>query len=141
MKKALAAAVALAISLGTFACSSGDVSSKMNFYHGQKIPDQFFSVKNWTPAEVTFEIKVDFKVIHMYHILLDEIGKPVSEGFFSTTKIGTSYTVIMKAKPGLSFEAAKKYRLCIGAESPEKIFITTNSYPCMADYDFILENK
>jgi len=110
----------------------------MNFYHGQKIPDQFFSVKNWSAGEITFEIKVDFKVIHMYHILLDENGKPVSEGFFSAVKIGASYSVVMKPKPGLAFEAAKKYRLCIGAESPEKTFITTNSYPCMADYEFVL---
>jgi len=141
MKKLMPIAFVLAMAMGFMACASGDVSSRMSFYHGQTIPDQFFKILQNSPEEVVFEIKVDFKVIHMYHILLDENGKPVSEGWYTTTKMGQSYTVAMKPKTGMVFEAGKKYRLCIGSESPEKVFISTSSYPCIADYEFTLEIK
>jgi len=141
MKKILfLAALGLAV-IGAWSCGSSDVSSKMNFYHGQTIPDQFFKILRSSAEEVVFEITVDFKVIHMYHVLLDESGKPVSEGWYTTTKMGQSYTAAMKPKPGMAFESGKKYRLCIGSESPEKVFISTSSYPCTADYEFTLEIK
>jgi hypothetical protein len=131
----------LILALGSFACSSTDVSSKMTFYHGQTIPVQFFKVIRASPQEIEFEIKVDFKQVHMYHLVLDENGKPVSEGWQPTTKIGPAYTVVMKPKNGLFFEEGKKYRLCIGNESPEKVFVTSNNYPCIADYEFVLPKK
>jgi hypothetical protein len=141
MKKLLIVFCALAVGTGFMACATGDVSSKMSYYHGQTIPDQFFKILRSSAEEVVFEITVDFKVIHMYHILIDENGKPVSEGWYTTRKTGQSYTAAMKPKPGMVFQAGKKYRLCIGSESPEKVFITTSSYPCAADYEFTLEIK
>lgn len=141
MKKLLTLAFVLAMAIGFMACAPSDVSSKMSFYHGQTIPDQFFKILRSAAEEIVFEITVDFKVIHMYHILLDENGKPVSEGWYRTTKMGQSYTAAMKPKTGMAFEAGKKYRLCIGSESPEKVFIATSSYPCTAEYEFTLEIK
>jgi len=129
------------LALGSFACSSADVSSKMTFYHGQTIPGQFFKVVRSSPQEIEFEIKVDFKQVHMYHLILDENGKPVSEGWQPTTKIGQAYTLVMKPKAGDLFVEGKKYRLCIGSESPEKVFVTSNNYPCVADYEFVLAKK
>lgn len=129
------------IVLGAFACSTGDVSSKMTFYHGQTIPQQFFRIVRYSPQEIEFEIKVDFKGVHMYHLVLDGNGKPVSEGWQPTTKIGQAYTVVMKPKKDAVFEEGKKYRLCIGNESPEKVFVTSNNYPCVADYEFVLPKK
>ena len=135
----LVSIIGLAV-IGALGCASGgDVSSKMSFYHGQTIPDEFFRVVEWAADHITFEIRVDFKIIHMYHVLLDDSGKPVSEGWFKTIKMGAVYTATMKPKPGLAFEAGKKYRLCIGSESPEKVFITTSSYPCVSDYAFTLK--
>jgi len=141
MKKIIiVAAIGLAL-IGAWSCGSSDVSSRMNFYHGQTIPDQYFKVLRSSPEEVVFEIQVDFKGVHMYHILLGENGKPVSEGWYPTTKIGQSYAIAMKPKTGMVFEAGKKYRLCIGNESPEKVFYSTSSYRCVADYEFILTIK
>jgi len=141
MKKILVmAGIGLAV-IGAWSCGSSDVSSKMNFYHGQTVPDLFFKILKSSAEEVVFEITVDFKVTHMYHLLLDESGKPVSEGWYSTRKIGQSYIVSMKPKPGMVFENGKKYRLCIGNESPEKVFIHTSNYKCAADYEFTLEIK
>lgn len=141
MKAAFFAAIVVSIILGAVSCASGDISSQMIFYHGQTIPDEFFKVTDWAPDHIAIEIAVDFKVVHMYHLLLDEQGKPVAEGWFKTVKLGTAYTVVMQPKPGLAFEAGKKYRLCIGSESPEKVFITTSSYPCLSDYEFVLTGK
>ncbi len=133
-------AAMLIVALAALSCASGgDVTSRMTFYHGQTIPDEFFKVTSWTPQDITFEIAVNFRVIHMYHILLDESGKPVAEGWYSTAKVGRAYTADMKVKPGKTLEAGKKYRLCVGAESPEKVYITTNNYPCMSDYEFTLK--
>jgi len=140
MRTVLFIALAAAVVLGAMACASGgDVSSKMSFYHGQTIPEEFFKVTDWSADHIAFEIRVDFKVVHMYHVVLDEGGKPVSEGWYQTVKIGAAYTAVMKPKPGASFEAGKKYRLCIGSESPEKVFITSSSYPCMSDFEFVLK--
>lgn len=140
MKKTILVSIIGLAVVGALGCaSSGDVSSKMSFYHGQTIPDEFFRVVEWSADHVTFEVRVDFKIIHMYHVLLDDSGKPVAEGWFKTIKMGAGYTVTMKPKPGLAFEAGKNYRLCIGSESPEKVFITTSSYPCVSDYAFTLK--
>lgn len=141
MKKLLPLAFILAIATGFMSCAAGDVSSKMSFYHGQTIPDEFFKVTEWSPDRVAFEIRVDFKIVHMYHVLLDENGKPLAEGWFKVIKMGAAYTAVMNPKPGRTFEAGKKYRLCVGSESPEKVFITTSSYPCVSDYEFVLTEK
>jgi len=138
MRKAFCLAATLAMALGALSCSSGDVSSKMNFYHGQKIPDQFFKVVSYSAEEVVFEILVDFKSIQMYHVLLDASGKPVAEGWFPTVKIGSGYTLSMKLKKGAPLQEGKAYRLCIGRSSPEEVFVTSSSYRCLADYEFIL---
>jgi len=140
MKKIILVSIIGLAVIGALGCASGgDVSSKMSFYHGQTIPDEFFRVVEWAADHITFEIRVDFKIVHMYHVLLDDSGKPVSEGWFKTIKMGAVYSVTMKPKPGLAFEAGKNYRLCIGSESPEKVFITTSSYPCVSDYAFTLK--
>jgi hypothetical protein len=131
----------LILTLGSCACSSADVSSRMNFYHGQTIPAQFFKVVRHSAQEIEFEIKVDFKQVPMYHIILDENGKPLSEGWHLTTRIGPAYQVVMKPKRGRLFQEGKKYRLCIGSENPEEVFVTCNNYQCIADYEFVLPEK
>jgi hypothetical protein len=141
MKKKLSAAALCLVSSLCFSCASSDVSSRMNYYHGQTIPDQFFKVLRWSPDAVELEIKVDFKAVHMYHIILDENDRPLSEAWLPTAMIGSAYTVVMKPKEGLFFEAGKKYRLCIGTDNPEEVFVTSSNYPCVADYEFVLTMK
>ena len=141
MKRAFFAALSVSIFLGAMSCASNNVSSIMNYSHGQTIPDQFFKVVRWSKGDIQLEIRVDFKTVHMYHIILDETGEPVSEGWFPTTKVGTAYTVAMKIKPGLTLEAGKRYRLCIGNDNPEEVFVTSSNYSCVADYEFVLTMK
>lgn len=141
MKRAFIAALTVSVFLGAMSCASNNVSSSMNYSHGQTIPDQFFKVVRWSQDEIQLEIRVDFKAVHKYHIILDETGEPVSEGWFPTTMIGTAYTLVMKIKPGLAFEAGKKYRLCIGSDNPEEVFVTSSNYRCVADYEFVLTMK
>ena len=141
MAKARGLYLLLVPALGFFACSGTDVSSRMSFYHGQTIQSQFFKVVRYSPQEIEFDIRVDFQQVHMYHLVLDENGRPLSEGWHLTTKVGSTYRVVMKAKKGAVFQEGKKYRLCIGSESPEKVFVTTSNYLCLADYEFVLSKK
>jgi hypothetical protein len=142
MKKALvimAAVFIIFVVLGTMSCAPGDVSSQLQYYHGQKIPDEFFRVTEWAPDHIAFTIWVDFKDNPMYHLLLDENGKPMAEGWFKTVRIGSSYSLLMKPKPGMAFEAGKKYRLCIGNNSPEVVFHFSGNYRCESEYEFVLK--
>jgi hypothetical protein len=139
MKTNLGTAVLMAVFALCMSCASNDISSKMTYYHGQKIPDEFFALIEWAPDHVSFEIRVDFKTDQMYHLILDESGVPLSEGWYPTVIVGRSYTVTMKSKPGSAFEAEKRYRLCIGGKNPEEVYITSNNYRCSADYEFALK--
>jgi len=135
MKLSVAIAVA-----GCVSCA-GASKAKMTYYHEKNIPAQYFGVIRWTPQEIEFSIRVDFSETHLYHLVLDG-NDPVAEGWFSTTRSqGQPYTVALKAKKGLLFSPGKKYRLCIGNESPEAVFVYRSSYQCLADFEFTLSDK
>jgi hypothetical protein len=128
------------IAAGGIGCAGGS-KAKMIFYHEKNVPAQYIEVARWTPQEIEFSIWVDFKESHLYHLVLDE-NNPVAEGWFPTTKTkGQPYTVTLKAKEGLAFSPGKKYRLCVGSENPEAVFVYRSSYLCLADYEFILSEK
>lgn len=124
------------------ACSSTYKSSpQMNYYHGQNVPAGFIQVLSASPSEVTFEVRVKFAQKQMYHLVLDG-NTPVAEGWASTQRAGgESYNVTMKPKEGQAFEAGKSYRLCIGVQNPQAVQMTSNNYPCIADYVFVFQEK
>jgi hypothetical protein len=139
MKKYLMIILLLLISAALVSCSLSGNRAKMTFYHGQKIPDQFIRVLNYTAEEIEFEIRVDFKQTHLYHIVLDG-ENPIAEGWLPTAKTESAfYTLKMKAKKGCQFQVGKKYRLCIGDRSPEEVFVHSSNYRCIADYEFVLQ--
>lgn len=124
------------------ACSSTYTPSpQMNYYHGQNVPAGFINVLSASPTEITFEVRVKFVQRQMYHLVLDG-NAPVAEGWASTQRAGgESYNVTMKPKEGQVFEAGKSYRLCIGVQNPQAVQMTSNNYPCVADYAFVFTEK
>lgn len=139
MKKYLMIILLLLISAALISCTSVGKSAKMTFYHGQKIPDQFIRVLNHTAEEIEFEIRVDFKQTHLYHLVLDG-EDPIAEGWFPTAKTDSAfYRLKMKAKKDWQFLPGKKYRLCIGDKNPEEVFVHSSNYRCIADYEFVLQ--
>lgn len=138
MKKYLMIIPLLLISVALISCTAGK-RAQMKFYHSQKIPDEFIRVTNHTAEELEFEIRVNFMQAHLYHIVLDE-ENPISEGWFPTAKTNSAfYTVKMKAKKDCQFQTGKKYRLCIGTNNPEEVFVHSSNYRCIADYEFVLQ--
>jgi hypothetical protein len=134
------AAIAAAV-LVLGACSTYKSSPQMNYYHGQNIPEGFIKVLKASPEEIRFEVRVKFVQKQMYHLIL-EGNAPVSEGWASTQRAGgESYNVTMKPKEGSVFEAGKTYRLCIGAQNPQAVQMTTSNYPCVADFVFVFQEK
>jgi hypothetical protein len=124
---------------GFTACTSTHSSANLNYYHGKNVPAEFFRVLRHTAAEIEFEIRVKFLQPKLYHLVLDG-NTPLAEDWFPTMKANqSSYTVILKAKPGVQFVAGKAYRLCIGDQSPELISVHSTKYVCTADYEFKLE--
>jgi len=113
----------------------------MSYYHGQKVPNEFIMLVSHSPQEIEFKIRVEFKQYHLYHLILDG-NIPLAEGWFPTTILGEQfYRVKLRAKEGVIFEPGKSYRLCIGSESPEKIYIHSSSYFCLVDYEFMIPAK
>jgi len=123
------------------ACSTYKANPELNYYHGPNVPPGYITVLRATPAEIEFQIRVEFPRKQMYHLVL-EGNTPVAEGWFSTLRAGgEQYTVKMRPKEGLTFEAGKTYRLCIGAQSPEAIQMTSRNYECAADFIFVFKEK
>lgn len=140
MKTTKALMPVLAVLLAA-ACSTYKASPQMNYYHGQNIPEGFIQVLRASPSEITFEVRVKFVQKQMYHLVLDG-NTPVAEGWASTQRAGgESYTATMKPKEGLTFEDGKSYRLCIGVQNPQAVQMTSNNYPCVADFDFVFKEK
>lgn len=139
MKKNLINSLILVSLVGFVACASPGQKPKMNFYHGATVPDLYISVISHTPEVIVFEIKAQFLGKHLYHLVLDG-NEPLSEGWFPTSKVPSeAYTVKMKAKKGCLFQPGKEYRLCIGGENPEYVHLTSSNYPCIIDYEFVLD--
>lgn len=131
----------MAVAVVLAACSTYKTSPQMNYYHGQNIPEGFIQVLRASPEAIEFEVRVKFVQKQMYHLVL-EGNTPVAEGWASTQRAGgESYIVTMKPKNGLTFEAGKSYRLCIGVQNPQAVQMTSNNYPCVADFTFVFEEK
>ncbi len=131
----------LAVALVLAACSTYKASPQMNYYHGPNIPEGFIQVLRASPEAIEFKVRVKFVQKQMYHLVLED-NAPVAEGWFSTQRAGgESYTVTMKPKKGTTFEPGKTYRLCIGAQNPQAVQMTSSSYPCVADFTFVFEEK
>jgi hypothetical protein len=127
--------------LAAAACSTYKSEPELTYYHGPTVPERFISVLRASPAEITFEIRVEFPAKQMYHLVLDG-NTPVAEGWFSTLRIGgESYNITMKPKKGLTYESGKTYRLCIGSQNPEQVQVTSSSYKCLVDYTFVFKEK
>jgi len=123
------------------ACSTYKASPELNYYHGPNVPPGYITVLRASPTEIEFEIRIKFVKKQMYHLVLDG-NEPVSEGWFSTLRAGGErYTVTMRPKEGLTFEAGKTYRLCIGVQNPQAIQMTSRNYECIADLTFIFKEK
>jgi len=138
MKKKLGYMVIFICLAGLVSCASGGARPAMTYFHGEKIPDAYISVAAGTAQEIEFRVRVNFKQQRLYHLVLDG-NIPVSEGWFSATRVGEQfYTVKMRPKEGSAFEPGKTYRLCIGAESPDLVGVYSSNYRCLADYEFKL---
>jgi hypothetical protein len=123
------------------ACSTYKSNPEMNYYHGPNVPEGFITILRASPAEIEFQIKIEFLQKHMYHLVLDG-NTPLAEGWFPTLRGGAEgYTVTMKPKEGLAFEAGKTYRLCIGTQNPQAVQMTSSNYKCITDYPFVFKEK
>ncbi len=141
MKKSSLALAAIAVAAAlTAACSSTYQSRpQMEYYRGQNIPEGFVRVVSWSPTQVQFGLRVNFKESHLYHLVLDG-NAPVAEGWFPTTRtVSGEYDVTLKAGKDMTFQAGKPYRLCIGINNPQAVQMTSSSYRCIAEYDFTLK--
>ncbi len=132
----------LAALLLAVACTSFYESKpSLNYYRGPNVPEGYIKVLRASTAEIEFEIRVEFVERHLYHIIL-EGNEPVAEGWFPTVRAGMQfYKVVMKPRKGLRFEPGKTYRLCIGSQNPEQVQLTSANYQCMADFEFVFEEK
>ena len=123
------------------ACSTYKSTPQLNYYHGQTVPEGFITILRASPAEIEFQIRVDFRAQQLYHLVLDG-NEPVAEGWFMTTHVGGPfYTVQMKPAEGRTYEVGKTYRLCIGQENPQKVQMTSSNYQCMVDLAFVFQEK
>jgi hypothetical protein len=137
--KVIAALIALAL---VAACSSTyKAKPELTYYHGQNVPPEYLKILKAGPDAITFEIRIEFEPKRMYHLVLDG-NEPVAQGWFSTLRAGgQAYTVTLKPETGKTFEAGKTYRLCIGAQSPADVQMTSSNYRCQADYTFVFQEK
>lgn len=141
MKNNLTALFILAALIAAAACASGG-STPIRFTHGQKVPDQFISIKDFSSDSVTFRIRVKFNQKKLYHILLDEEQNSLAEGWFQVVRVGqNAYEARMTLKPGSTLQPGVRYSLCIGSESPDLVARHYSSYKCMAYYEFDLPEK
>jgi hypothetical protein len=141
MKTPMKISALAAAALVAAACSTYKARPQMNYYHGPNVPEGFISVLRASPAEITFEVRVKFVQKQMYHLVL-EGNQPLAEGWFSTLRAGGErYTVTMRPKEGLAFEAGKTYRLCIGVQNPQAVQMTSSNYQCIADFTFVFKEK
>jgi hypothetical protein len=139
MKPFAVAILACALAGGLVSCAAPHSSASVHYYHGKNVPPEFFRVVGHTATEITFEIRVRFRESQLYHLVL-EGDLPLAEGWFPTIKGDQqSYTVTLKAKPGVAFVAGKTYRLCIGDQNPELVSVHSSNYRCTADYEFKLD--
>ncbi|MGB7297239.1 MAG: hypothetical protein WBC70_16785 [Candidatus Aminicenantales bacterium] len=124
------------------ACSTYKANPELNYYHGQNVPEGFITILRASPMEIEFEIRVDFtRFERLYHLVLDG-NTPVAEGWFRTLRVTVPvYAVTMTPKKGLTFEAGKTYRLCIGQKNPQEVQMTSSNYPCLVDHTFVFQEK
>ena len=141
MKNTIVKGLAVLAALGLAACAGVRSKPALVYYHGQTPQDVYFEVVRYTQQEIEFKIKVMFGAKYMYHLILED-NEPLAEGWYVTMLSETdSYRLIMKAKKGVVFEPGKRYRLCIGDESPEYVARFRSAYQCTADYEFVLPQK
>jgi len=141
MKSTKLAWLAVPAVLGLFGCAGERTKPALTYYHGQTPEPAYFEVVRYTPQEIEFKIKVKFGSKYMYHLILED-NEPLAEGWYVTIlDAEDSYRLVIKAKEGVAFEPGKKYRLCIGNESPEYVARYRDSYHCAVDYEFVLPRK
>jgi hypothetical protein len=142
MKKVLINGLFLLALCGLAANASQENKSKMHFYRGPAVPNLYIAVISHTSTVIEFKIRAYFGGTHLYHLVLDG-DEPLSEGWYPTSRVQTeSYTVKMKAKKKRVFEPGKKYRLCIGDQSPELVYArSSNNYQCIVEYEFVLDEQ
>jgi len=142
MKKVLTNGLFLLALFGLAAYATQGNQSTMHFSRGPTVPNLYVSVISHTSTVIEFKIRANFGGIHLYHLILDG-DEPLSEGWYPTSRVQTeAYTVKMKAKKKRVFEPGKKYRLCLGYQSPELVYArSSNNYQCLVDYEFVLEEQ
>ena len=101
MKNTIVKGLAVLAVLGLVACAGERPKPAMVYYHGQTPQDVYFEVVGYTPEEIEFKIRVNFKLAYMYHLILED-NKPLAEGRHVTVlSVENSYRLIMKAKKGV----------------------------------------
>jgi len=132
--------ICLTACLGLAFCVSSGGGGDMNISRGQQIPPQFISVEQFSSESVTIQIRVKFTQESLYHIVTDEEGRFISQGWFRTSRDGTGrYTITMEAEGDFLYEEGKRYLLCISTVHPDQVRHQSNNYQCMSNAWFILE--
>ena len=112
-------------------CATGGGQADLSISRGPKIPAQFITITTFAPEVITFEIRVKFPQESLYHIISDEAGAFLSEGWIRTSRDGTGkYTATMQAKEGVFFEKGNRYLLCIGDVHPDQVRSRSSNYQC-----------
>lgn len=135
--------IVVLVTLALIAACSSTYKSKpqLNYYHGQNVPPEYFKILSASSDAITFEVRIEFPMKKMYHLILDG-NEPVAQGWFSTIRAGGQvYTVTLNPESGKTFEVGKTYRLCIGGQSPQEVQMTSNNYRCQVDYTFVFQEK
>ena len=141
MRSAKLIVLAMVVILLASCSATYKAKPQMNYYHGQNVPREYFTVLRASAGEIEFQIRIEFELKKMYHLILDG-NTPVAEGWFSTVRAGGQvYTVTMKPSEGRAFEPGKTYRLCIGVQNPQAVQMTSSSYECKVDYTFVFQEK
>ena len=141
MRNTFAWALIGATLLTAAACSSGN-GVALRFTRGQKVPDLYIKVTEFTPESVTFRIQVKFTQKKLYHLLLDEEQNRLAEDWFQTVRVGkNAYTAQLMVKPGVTLRPGVRYRLCIGDQNPDLVSRHYSSYKCLVDFEFVLPEK
>ena len=136
MKKLSSIFFILVLSLGVMSCAS---SRKVDFYGGGETIPVYITITDFTSEEIGIKIEVYGRPDYLYHVILNEEGERMSEGWFWTRVANTrDYTVSMKAKKGFNFERGKPYHLCIGFQNPDLVEFSTNKYQCSIYQEFRL---
>jgi hypothetical protein len=134
----------LFVAIGLTSSCSSYKDQKVKLYTGMQPIKVDISVIDFASNFIELKIKIiehrKLQSKWLYHIIEDDQGNFVSEGWYPTTISDTAtYSIKIKAKNGYSFESGKEYALCIGMQNPEATIRSSNNYKCEIYQKFTID--